>query len=70
MDLLDVEEVRVSPSTIHHFAESPWARFVLLPDLVRRLRRRVTSDQPPFESQTPLVGVPSVQPSRCSFSIS
>ena len=36
----------VSLSTILHFMESSWARFVLLRDLVRRVRRLVTFDLP------------------------
>ena len=65
--LLDVEEVLASLSTLLHFAESSWVRFVALPDLVRTLRRLVTFDQPLFVHQSSLFAAPIVLTSRCRF---
>ena len=45
---LDPEEVLVSLSTMLHVAESSKAHLVLVPNVARRSRRLVTSDQIPF----------------------
>ena len=57
VDLLEVEDVLVFLSMTFHFAESSWARFVLLPGHLRTFRRLVTCDQSPLVPQSPLVMV-------------